>query len=128
MRYTPRHYAEALYLAIKETSPAGKTKILKQFLSVVQKHNDWRKIHAILHSFEKVYLEKEGLRTVMIEYVDVMPKGLKEAIARQLGSKLIFEERRDSELYAGVRIFVNNEILIDASARRILQAMFAERQ
>ncbi len=124
MRYTPRHYAEALYAVLKNTAPGAQPKILKQFLGVVKKHNDWRRIHVILHSFEKVYLEKEGLRAVTVDYVDVMPKGLKEAIARQLNGKLIFEERCCPDLYAGVRIFVNNEILIDASARAYLKILF----
>ena len=82
------------------------------------------RIPQILAEYERIILNAKGLRKVAVESAATHPMGLKPKLRRVLGRKLVISEKTDSSLLAGVRMFVDDDIFIDASGKRFLREMF----
>ena len=78
----------------------------------------------ILAAYEKLSLRARGERKVRIESAGPVPEQVKKSIREIIGSKIQFEEAVNPALLAGVKILVDDELLIDASARRQLEKLF----
>ncbi len=128
MKYSPRQYAESLYLALDKKSDRQRRDLWKRVLLLLRRNGDMAKLPAILRSFEKVYLEKEGLQKVEIETVSPLSADLEKEIKNILGKKLLISKKLNPGLLAGLTIMINDEILIDASAKRQLDNIFAAKK
>lgn len=127
MRYAIRQYAEALLGALEDKSGRVQSEVIRRFLSVIRKNKDWSKLGRILHEVEKQSLRKRGMRKVEVESAAPLSRELIKEIEKFLGKKLVLEEKVRPELLSGIKILVDNELLIDASAKRGLDSLFAER-
>lgn len=123
MKYTPQQYAVALYAVLKGKSQTGRKEALKRFLLLLQKQRITFKLPQILREVEKQYLKEKGMQKVEVE-VAASKKNLKQEIEKILGSKILFEEKENPELLAGIKILINDEVLVDASAKRGLELLF----
>ena len=81
----------------------------------------------IITAYEKLVLQKTGTRKVRIESASPITEKLKKEIDDILGGKIYFEEAQNLDLLAGVKIMVDNELLIDASARRQMERIFVKK-
>lgn len=125
MRYTNQQYAEAFLLALdNQKSEPQRREATRRFLSILQKNGDSPKLQTILRILEKKYLHKEGLKKVSLEYAGRLSPDTKKDIEKILGRKIIITERKNPDLLAGIKILVNDEILIDASAKRQMDKLF----
>ncbi len=124
MRYTPKQYATALLQALDKKSSTEKKKILQQFMSLVSKRGDSARLGLIVRESEKQYLKNVGLKKVVLESVDSMPARVKKDIEEILGKNIIFEEKTNPNLLAGIKVLVNDELLVDASAVTQLRKLF----
>ena len=123
MRYSNTQYASALHQALKEKSSVQRKAVLKNFLLILRKQRIAVTLPRILQEVEKQYLKEEGMRKVMVELA-APRKNLKADIEKILGSKVLLEQKTNPELLAGIRILVDDELLVDASGRRQLGKLF----
>jgi len=124
MKYRIAHYAEALHAALKD-APASKHKgIMRRFAALLSRHRMSGKSDLIAAAYEKIVLRESGTRKVKIESAAPASEGLKRAIREILGKKVFIEDHTNPELGAGIKILVDDELLIDASAKLHMEEMF----
>ncbi len=124
MKYSPSHYAEALYGALSGKSPEERNKVARSFVGVIQKNRDSNLVSRILERYEKIYLKKEGLRKVDIESVDPISGKVKGEIEDALGSKIVFTEKINPKLIAGISLLIDDSTYVDASARAVINRIY----
>ena len=125
MKYSPKQYASALLLALGEKSSAERKKILHKFLSLVSKRGDSSRLGMIMKEAEKQYLRGAGLKKVILESADSVSAKIKKEVEEILGKNIILEEKLNPDLLAGIKILVDNELLIDASAETQVRKLFS---
>jgi len=126
MKYSPRQYAAALRAALEEKSGHERKEILKNFVRALARARTLAKLPVILREVEKQALAAEGLKKVEVESASPVDEKTRKEIERRLGHKIFLKEKINPELLAGIRILVDDETLIDASAKRQLEKMFAK--
>lgn len=124
MRYRPAQYAEALYEALEGKGPEDRRTIARNFARMLSRHRMTAKTSVILASYEKLSLRRHGMHKVRIEATSPVSKQIRKEIHEILGAKIHFEEIENPNLLAGVKILVDDELLIDASAKRQLEKLF----
>lgn len=120
MRYTIRQYAEALASAVASPTIDIK-KLAKKFFFVLLKNKDLNMLQVILLETEKLYLKENNLKKVRLEVSGLIKDNLKEEIKNILGGRVLIRESINNDLGAGLRIFINDYFLIDASAKNIFK-------
>ncbi len=94
---------------------------------LLRKNRDLARLERILKEFEKQWLRESGLRKVEIESAAPASGKLKEEIKKILGEKILFSEKVNAGILAGVKILVDGELMIDASAKRQLDQILGSR-
>ena len=125
MRYSPKQYAESWWDLKREPEGKDNQGLMNKFLRVIQKRGDWKKIGLILREIEKLYLISSHTLKVDIESPVPLSSSIKDKIISILGKPVLFREKIEPELLAGVKILINNETLIEATAKRKLDEMFS---
>lgn len=125
MRYSNHQYAEALYSAMEKKTSSEQKKVFRNFLEILRRRKETFRLKLILASLEKIYFKKLGVKKISLEYPEEKPPvGLKKSVEKAMGRKVVFQEKTEPSLLAGVKILINDEILIDATAKRQLDKMF----
>lgn len=125
MKYRPGQYAEALFATLEDKTEAEQKKIVKRFAEILIQNRAFAKLSAICMAYEKLEKRKQGIRTVRLETVTPVTEKFKQEIYAILGKNINFEEVTNSELLGGIKILIDNEILIDASAKHHIDAMLS---
>ncbi|PIT92010.1 MAG: hypothetical protein COU08_04105 [Candidatus Harrisonbacteria bacterium CG10_big_fil_rev_8_21_14_0_10_42_17] len=119
----PKEYAQALIEALEEASSEQKDRVLKHFITVVQRTSGMHEIKKIVKAVEEETVKRNGGKMVQVES------------ARQLNEQQIrviqecFEDKDriinivKPELIAGVRITINGNASIDNSMKRKLEKL-----
>lgn len=97
---------------------------MARFLALVRKNGDSPRLQLIIYAFEKEYLRNSKLRRVDVEMASAAPESVKKEIKDILNGNVVFFEKENPELGAGIRITIDGEIMIDASAKRQIEKMF----
>ena len=124
MRYGTEQYARALMDALADAKPTMRPAMIRRFLTLLRKNKDTRRLGAILRKAEKQSLADQGLHKVALTSASALAPKVKKEIAATLDKKPLWEETVDPALLGGIRILINDDLLIDASARRRLDRMF----
>ncbi|MFY9463249.1 MAG: F0F1 ATP synthase subunit delta [Candidatus Sungiibacteriota bacterium] len=124
MRSTSGQYAHALIDALVEASDDARPQIIRRFLALLRKNKDMRRLGAIMRKVEKQSLADQGLYKIAVSSVSPLTEKTKNEIEKSLAKKLLWEETIDPALLGGIRILIDDELLIDASARHRLDRMF----
>lgn len=124
MKYRTAQYAQALHAAVKDVPEQKQKEIMRRFAALLGRHRVSGKSDLIVAAYEKIVLQESGMRKVTIESVAPVSEQLKKEIIELLGKKIFIEEEAHPELLAGIKILVDNELLIDASAKRQLEKIF----
>ena len=127
MRYRPLQYAEALHEAMKGASAMDARVLARGLARTLLRHRMLGKTGVILAAYEKLALRRQGMQKVRIETPSKASEYLKKEIQKALGTRINFEEVIDPALLAGVKILVDDELLIDASAKRQIDSMFSKK-
>lgn len=125
MKYTPKQYAAALIAALKEKKGEERKKTMRRFLALVVRKGDGGKLGLMVREFEKQYLRQEGLKKVALESAGPVSDKLREELETIFGKNIFLQEKINPRLLAGVKILVNDELLVDASAEIQLQKLFS---
>lgn len=110
-------------LAIKPEK--GKKPIIRRFLALLRKNKDMRRLGLILRAFERRWLKSQNRHKVAVASAATLSKSVHEEILRLTGRESLLTETVDAGLLAGIRITVDDELLIDASAQRQVNRIFA---
>lgn len=124
MKYTNRQYASALLASLEEKPEERKREMIKHFLKILARKRDFRRINMILKNIEKQHLKKIGLQKVHLESPFQISPELKREINKIIGPNILFSETINPKILAGVKFLIDDEVLIDASAKRQLDRLF----
>ncbi len=127
MKYGISKYARALYGSLEGKSEAEQRAVARRFAEVLMRHRALGKTRAVLAAYEKISLRAQGAVKVRVESAARVPAELRKKIRGILGAKIYFEEVENAGLLAGVKILIDDELLIDASGRRQIERMFGKK-
>lgn len=128
MKYSPRQYAKALLLILAERKPPEQKELIRRFLLLLSKKGDRSRLGLIVREFEKQHLAALKIKKVQLESVDPVPARVKKEMETLLGHNLLFQEKINPVLIAGIKILVNDELLIDASAATQISRIFSKKR
>lgn len=123
MRYSPKQYAAALNVALKGKNVSERRDVIKGLLGILRKNRDSAKLSRILKDLEMQHLRELGLRKVRVESASPLPPKVKSEIKDIFKKDVYLEEEINPELLAGLRILIDEELFIDASAKRRIGEM-----
>ncbi len=123
MRYKATHYAQALVEALTDTTPETAHVRIRAFGELLKKHRMLGKAQSIGRAAERRLAAAAGVRRVLVESV-ASNSAVQKEITDLLDGKVWIEEKVRPELIAGIRILIDDETLIDASAERRLAVLF----
>lgn len=127
MRYTDAQYAAALVGALEQKPEKKRAEIIGGFLRLLARNKDTRRLGLILGAAERIRLKKQGLSRVSVTSASPLAKKARDSITGLAGRKAVIEESADPGLLAGIRITIDDEVLIDASGRRRLAEMLQKK-
>ena len=127
MKYRVSQYAEALAGATEGKSEAEQKRIVKGFGDLLARHRMIGKARMICAAYEKIMLQKKGMRSVRIETAIPASEKIKKEIHAILGKNIHIEAITNPHVLGGITIMVDEEILIDASVRRQMEHMFRKK-
>lgn len=123
MKYTANQYASALFEALNE-SPKERKEILGRFYGVLSRDRKTNLADQILRKVELIFRQKNKVDRVVVESVAGISEKTKSQIKAILGGDAIIQEKNNPSLVGGVKIFVNDEILIDATLKKQIDNLF----
>lgn len=148
MKYTVTQYSEALAAAFADAAADKRPQLIRRFLHLLQKNRDAKLLAAIIRKTERRWFGDQNLHKVAVASASPLTLAVKKEIEAALdspphlltecpyppctypkgrcgGKKPVWEETIDPSLLGGIRILIDDETLIDASARRRLDRMFS---
>ena len=127
MRYTNAQYAQALFEALEGLKGEKRTLAIKRFFEMLQRNHATSRMGRIVEQFEKYSLKTNNMVKVEVQSASPLTDEIREQIRKGLKKDVVLDEMVDPELLAGIKMVVNNEILIDASAKRHIESMLRSR-
>lgn len=124
MKYTTKQYANSLLSALEGKSAKAQGESLRRFFSILQRNGDASKRSQIMEEVRRTYFKKNGTHKVEVEMAANPPASLKKDIEGALGKKIVLSERLSPELVGGIKIFIDDETLVDASIKTQLDKLF----
>lgn len=124
MKYSPRQYALALQAALQEKTAKEQKDILRNFLRLIVKNRDLPRLNLITNEVERGERKTKGILRVEVSSSHPPSERLKTELKKILGKKIFFAEKTEPGLLAGVKILIEDETLIDATAKNQIAKMF----
>jgi F0F1-type ATP synthase delta subunit len=124
MKPSIKQYALALLLALGGQSEKKQKEIIRKFLILLTKNRAWSRLEAVLKEVERLHLKETGLAKVHVETASPISEGLRKEIEKVFGKKISLSSKINPGLFAGIKIIVNDEIMVDASAKKQLDKIF----
>jgi len=124
MTLAASQYAAVLVSSLDKKPEMERVKIIRRFLLLLRKNRDLGRLHLILRKFERLWFSRKGLRKVAVASAAPLDSRTRSDIGRIFGKKLVVEEEVKPNLLAGIRLLIDDETLIDASASRRLNQLF----
>lgn len=124
MKYSPRQYALALRAALQKKTATEEKRAIRNFLNLLARNRDQTKLELIIKEAEKIARRKKGIYKVELTSSTKISAKLKKEIEKIIGKKVIFKEKVDPEISAGLKILIEDETLIDATAQSQIAKMF----
>lgn len=117
------NYAEALYLALAETTPKDHDKVLDNFVRILAQSGDLGILNAIEQEYLRVERAAKGIKEVQVTTaMDHNAKALLKDLNKIVGDKLEVRHNVDQGVVGGVVIRVD-DTLIDASVKNSLDKL-----
>jgi len=116
MNYNPKIYAMAFCEAIASAKGAGDDgRCTKNLLALVKANRDQKKLKDIFLAVEKIISQKMGYRKITIESARQLSSANEKIIKAVIKQTDRVENKIDSNLIAGVKININDELQFDGS-------------
>ncbi len=120
MKYPVHAYADA-FLSLIEEHPEKKSEIVKGFARTLQASGDAENVDKIIACVEEKMARKEGRAKIKIYSARILPDALVQKIKNAFGKDALVSHVIAPEIIAGVKIVVNDEIMIDATLKKKLE-------
>ena len=126
MKYTPRHYAKAYLKALNEVSKDKREGIVDNFLKLLRRTGDIKKINLILRSIEQIYKEEHKIVDVVVKTARKLDdKFINDAIDMLLKKLEVDYTGIDKEVVVdeeilGGAVIAFDDNMVDISARYIV--------
>jgi F0F1-type ATP synthase delta subunit len=124
MKYKTQDYAKALAAVAAESPLEQDNSVIKNFLAVVQKNGDMRRIGKITELAEKILMKKSNRSKWTIESARPL-KNVRELFKNLVKSTDLLEEKISSDIVAGVKITRDDEEQFDATLKTKLGKLFS---
>ena len=124
MKHTVRQYAEAFLGALHEKKEKERAQVIKGLLETLRRNGDKSKLTLILNETEKQYYKNQNVHKIKLSSVFPVHDSTKKEILKSMGNGVVADEVIDASLLGGIKILVDDEILIDATAKRQLERLF----
>lgn len=124
MKYTARQVAHAYCASLEKKTEKEREALAKRFPRVLARLGMSTHARLILREIEKLKLKEKGYSLVEIEAPDSIPAGLSGEIEVALGKKIHISEKINPDVIAGLRILIDDELFVDASARTQIERLF----
>lgn len=125
MKYSPQQFARALHDLVKDTAPAKRRGMIREFLAAVAKNASLGLLPDIIREYEAFSDREKKLRHVTVRAPERLPES---GVARKLHFKARVKSELDARLMGGVVIEVD-DLRIDNSItsrmRRARQAFIS---
>lgn len=116
MNYAPKTYALAFCEAIETAkNSAEKNRRLKNLLAIVKSNRDQKKLKDVLFFVKKIMVKKNNGRLMLIESARSQSAVSEKIIKSLIKSVDIVENKINKSLIAGIKININDELLLDGS-------------
>ena len=127
MKYTSRMYGVALVSLLKGKSLTEQKVIVRRFVRVMRKNCDWARRARIMRAVQRQWLKDQGLTHIRIESPEPLAKDAEKEIKKIFGGAVFLDAHTAPGLLAGIRILIDEETLIDATARRGMDRLFSKK-
>jgi F0F1-type ATP synthase delta subunit len=125
MNYTSKTYALAFCEVIGDVkNSADIDRYIKNLLFLIKANRDQKKTKDIFFIVEKLIIKKTGGRKLLIESARPLSSANEKIIKLLLRPADIVEKRINSELIAGIKININDELLLDGSFSTKIKKIF----
>ena len=125
MKYSSKIYAKALSDVIgRRLDPEKENSVAKNFLSLVIKNGDARKLGKILELAEEMVVEKSGRRKITIETARPLAGSLGQTVKNIFKESDIVKSEIDPSLVAGIKITINKDLEWDGSLKKKIENLF----
>ena len=123
MKISSKQYAKSFIGALDGKPLIEQKKLAHRFFTLISQKGDRKHLGAIIREIEQTHFKNLGKKKVVLETSEPAGESLKKEIKKLLGSAVVVEKTNPA-LLAGIRILINDEILIDASAASQLKKLF----
>src|SRR3990167_6309530 len=84
MRYTPKQYAQSLFMALSDKEEKDRNALLDNFVNLLVRNNNLRLSSQIFQELKKLDLEKRGIKEVVVLSARDLGKFEEEVIKNNL--------------------------------------------
>lgn len=136
MKYTPSQYAKAFARTLSEIEKKTQLdaegrereeeKLVKNFVSVIEKHGDASAARKILEATIKAARAVKGGRMITFITARQYKSSLHDKFRKILRSRDTIQEKIDPSLVGGVKILVDDYMQFDGSLKRKMDKIFTD--
>ena len=119
MKYTPNQYAHALHDFAKDTPPAKRREMIREFLGTVSKNSSRSALPDIIREFEVLSDKEAKLHHVTIRSRERLPES---GVSKKLHFKATVKAERDVRLQGGAVVEVDDLRIDNSIAGRLQRA------
>ena len=115
-RYTPKQYASALFESLSERG-SNSDAVIKGFVKMLVSNYDRALLPKILMQFKKLERTKAGRHEVVLTSARPLEKSVIADVKKKVGENSGITEVVDPKVLGGVRILINDEVVIDGTLK-----------
>jgi F0F1-type ATP synthase delta subunit len=104
-----------------ETHPEEKNKIMAGLIRTLNVSGDIGNAEKVIASIEEKIARKEGRVKIKVYAARILHESLLDKIKNAFGNEALVHQVIDPEIIAGVKLVVNDEIMIDATLKKKLE-------
>ncbi len=119
-RYTPKQYATALFESLQEKG-ANVDAVVRGFAVRLTGNYDRALLPKIIMQLKKLERTKAGKHEVVLTSARPLEKQVLAEIKQKVGEKSHIREVVDTTVLGGVKILINDEVVIDGTYRARIQ-------
>lgn len=124
MKYSVKQYASALLAALQGKTGQERGRVIANFFKILQKNADFGKRKSVVQEMRREYFRQNGIATAKVETADGAPEHIKKELETALGREVVLEERIDPGILGGIKILIDDETLMDASLKTMIDKAF----
>ncbi len=119
-RYTPKQYATALFESLQEKG-VNADAVVKSFAQMLAGNYDRALLPKVIMQLKKLERTKAGKHEVVLTSAKPLEKSVVVQVKQKVGEKSDIREVIDPSVLGGVKILINDEVIIDGTLKRKIE-------